>query len=92
MDKKSFIRLVPGRPQSVRGSRPLRRGRPEKNGQRRWRRSLPHSGLTLYFVNFHLAIDQCDQIGRNLAVWLLLIERFLHFYTNEEFQGLLCLF
>jgi len=31
-----------------------------------------------------------DQIGRNFAVRLLLLEHFLHFYTNEQLQNMVC--
>ncbi len=37
-----------------------------------------------------LAPAQCDQIGRNFAIWLLLLQHFLHFQTNDQFQNMVC--
>jgi hypothetical protein len=34
--------------------------------------------------------EQCDYIGRNLAVWLLFIWAFLHFQLNKKFQNKVC--
>jgi len=34
--------------------------------------------------------EQCDNIGRNLAVWLLFIWAFLHFQLNKKFQNKVC--
>jgi hypothetical protein len=31
---------------------------------------------------------KCDQIGGKFAIWLLLLEHFLHFYTNEQFKNI----
>ncbi len=34
--------------------------------------------------------EQCDQIGRNFAIWQLLLEHFEHFYTKEYFINMVC--
>jgi hypothetical protein len=36
------------------------------------------------------ACQQCDQIGRNLAVWLHLLDNILPFLLNKQFQHMVC--
>ncbi len=46
--------------------------------------------MEINFLKCPKVTEQCDYIGQNLAVWLLLFEHFLHFQLNKKFQNKVC--
>ena len=45
--------------------------------------------LTFFNIQF-VEYTQCDQIGRNFAIWLLFAWAFNFFYLNKQFQNTVC--